>query len=143
MQSTQFQKALNLMKKTGMGMIIMDEKTDHAYVLMGIEEYETGLEVSHDMGVMDAAASEEDSRESPDIWNVMPEAGSESETWDPKNLSETESKELERQYEVFAAKNAGEVKTESKELDLSALKIEEQKKEEDFGEEEFYLEPVD
>ncbi len=130
-------------------MIIMDEKTDRAFVLMNLDDYEAELDVSHDMGVMDAVSSEEEEKASktPDIWDVMPEAGDEAETWDPEHLSEDEAKDLEQQYEVFAAKSASEAKVESATKDdlpnpnPDAQKSEQ--KEEDFGEEEFYLEPVD
>ena len=163
MKFGQFEKALNLMKKTGMGMVIMDESFDRAYVLMNIDDFQSELNVSHDIGVVDASSGQDQEEEggkkagSPDIWDVMPEAGSGAQTWDPEGLTHEEMGDLERQYEVFAAKNVGEAMKEAVPetshnppttpvSDAHEFKSTEQKtdpKENDFGEEEFYLEPVD
>jgi hypothetical protein len=133
MTNLQFQKALRLVKKTGKGMIIMDEGTDSAFVLTSIEEYESEAINSRPIAT---------SPKQPGIWDVMPEAGEEGETWDMNDLSVEEKGDLERQYKAFVEKNSQETEVTS---EIQTEKKDEKKamNDEDFGEEEFYLEPVD
>ncbi len=107
--------------------------------------------------------------ELPDVWGMMPPAGEEAQTWDLNQLSDQERAELEEQYQAFVAKNVSEAVEESApepeptpepepepqpvpELDLPEPEPEPAPEppkdelpgpDEDFGEEQFYLEPIE
>lgn len=131
----QLQRVLDLVARTGDTMVVVEKESEKAYVVMDINRYEDLLDVN----VSEISAEEESTAlenktpkkdDSLDIWDVMPEAQSDAQTWDPQQLSGQEIKELEKQYDQFAAKTVEETGTKKKQ-------------DEDFGEEQFYLEPVE
>jgi len=80
-----------------------------------------------------------------DIWEVMTSAGSESETWDISKMSDVEKTDLERQFENYQ-QGKGMAAVEPEKPASSFAKASEDKsevKDEDFGEEQFYLEPIE
>ena len=80
-----------------------------------------------------------------DIWEAMTPAGSETETWDISKMSDVEKTDLERQFENYQQGKV--VGTAEREKPASPFaKASEDKpegKDEDFGEEQFYLEPIE
>lgn len=77
-----------------------------------------------------------------DIWEAMTPAGSESETWDISKMSDVEKTDLERQFENYQQARVQEsVGTEKPAVEAEPKK--EDQKDEDFGEEQFYLEPIE
>lgn len=119
----QFRHILNLVRKTGDTMIVTDPEGDDVFVVMDLDKYEA---------LLSAETKEKD------LWDVMKPANSDSKTWDMEEMNEQELAELEKQYHEFANKNV------EKAIEENLPKIEEKPKEDDnFGEEEFYLEPVE
>lgn len=83
---------------------------------------------------------------SADIWDAMAPAGSDSETWDISRMTETEKVDLEKQFENYQQEK-GRIEDGNSKLEGN-LKVEDEKakidqKDEDFGEEQFYLEPIE
>ncbi len=115
----QFRHILDLVRKTGDTMIVTDPNGEDVFVVMGLEQYEGLKKPQRNL----------------DIWQTMKPAGVQGQTWDLEQMDEKELAELEDQYRQFAQRN---VKEAMKSTD-------EQKKpeSEDFGEEAFYLEPVE
>ncbi len=121
--TSQFRHILNLVRKTGDTMIVTDPNGDDVFVVMDLDKYEA---------LLGAETKEKD------LWDVMKPANSDSKTWDMEEMNEQELAELEKQYNEFANKNV------EKAIEENMSKIEEKPKEDDnFGEEEFYLEPVE
>lgn len=123
-------------------MVVVEKETDEGFVVMDLSAYEMLMEPH-------VHEPQEEKEDPLDIWDVMPEAKNQSETWDPDNLSEDEMVELEKQYEEFAKRNVKEAIEEvaadktPPSLPLARGGASESKKDEDFGEEQFYLEPVE
>jgi len=119
----QFRHILNLVRKTGDTMIVTDPDGEDVFVVMDLDKYEALLGTE---------------TKEKDLWDVMKPANSDSKTWDMEEMNEQELAELEKQYHEFANKNI------EKAIEENLPKIEEKPKEDDnFGEEEFYLEPVE
>ncbi len=77
-----------------------------------------------------------------DIWEAMAPAGSESETWNISTMSDVEKVDLEKQFENYQQeKGKAEIEVEKPAEQPTEVKTE--PKEEDFGEEQFYLEPIE
>ena len=77
-----------------------------------------------------------------DIWEAMPPAGSDSETWDISRMTESEKVDLEKQFQNYQQEKGREVSGQEKTVEQPVeSKIE--PKDEDFGEEQFYLEPIE
>lgn len=134
-------------------MIVTDPEGKDAYVVMDLDQYELFLGFSGDDEIEEnfeefpdheseglAGIPESKEEEVPDVWDVMHAANEETQTWDLDKLSEEELAELEKQYQAFTAKNVQEaiVQTETEKP-----VVEKQKDPDDFGEEEFYLEPIE
>ncbi len=117
-------------------MVVVEKESDQGFVVMDLNHYEMLMEPH----IQDSHEKKEDPL---DIWDVMPEAKTQSETWDPDNLSEDEMVELEKQYEEFAKRNIKEAIAETQVKQPEEPKSQDAKKDEDFGEEQFYLEPVE
>jgi hypothetical protein len=75
-----------------------------------------------------------------DIWEAMRPAGETGETWDIAALSDREKVDLERQFEAY--QNTKKAETSEK-PETSERENQGSKNDEDFGEEQFYLEPVE
>jgi hypothetical protein len=159
----QLKRILNLARKTGNTMIVTDPDGVDAYVVMDLDQYESLLEPKGEkpsetegFDISDEEIDDfpwvsekqplfpEPKSPKPDIWNSMQPAGEQGETWDLSKMSDDEVVDLEKQYqkyaqEAFAAQeSASKPEDEKKE---NPLNLEE--KEEDFGEEQFYLEPIE
>jgi hypothetical protein len=83
------------------------------------------------------------STEPPDIWDLMQPAGVEGSTWDLEKLTGAERSDLEKQFVEYQRRKAEE---ESKIKNQESAKQEgkkETKNDEEFGEEQFYLEPIE
>ncbi len=123
-------RILDLVRKTGDTMVVTDQEGEDVFVVMGLEQYEFLIdETPRQFNTATASKSAE-----PEIWDTMKSAGEEGETWDLAQMSEEELSELEEQYRQFAKRN---VETAIEEPS------EKPKKKNDFGEEQFYLEPVE
>jgi hypothetical protein len=133
----------------------------------GLEEGPIGME-TEEMGHYEPLEEElppveepvaQISEELPDVWGMMPSAGEEAQTWDLDKLSDREREELEEQYQAFVAQNVQEAVGETipapvqePELDLPESEEEQVSEapqeqssgsDDDFGEEQFYLEPIE
>lgn len=165
----QLKRILNLVRKTGDTMIVTDPNGEDVYVVMNLDQYESLLN-SHspisfaeddlvnfddeksDNSWEDLKPTEESIKSpqrEPDIWQTMKPAGGTGETWDVSKMSENELQELERQYQTFAAQTT-EDSISTNGLDkISTPELEVQKplnskeNDADFGEEQFYLEPIE
>ncbi len=147
--NSNFERVLRLVKQTGDNVVIFDRSEDSAFVVMDLSEYEAMLGLEDELGWV---AKDESFTEQPiaspevksggvDVWDVMQSPDSSNGTWDPQNLNEAELDELERQYKEFTNRHVQEiVKNESNNDDSLAEKADEV---DDFGEESFYLEPVE
>ncbi|MBI5794100.1 hypothetical protein HZA87_03375 [Candidatus Uhrbacteria bacterium] len=135
--SNHLQRILDLVGRTGDTMVVVEKDSDRGFVVMDLAHYE-------DLRVFFAPTSNLQPPTS-NIWDVMPEAKNPQETWDPDNLTEDEMVNLEKQYEEFAKRNVKEAiqETQTVQKTVEPVKPPEVKKDEDFGEEQFYLEPVD
>lgn len=167
----QFKRLLDLVRRTGDRLVVTDPNGEDAYVLMGLEAYENlavrplselgmqgrlrdfeddfsddyydededykdedfalksdwgipdGLPTSEAEGPVSQKPSEASTKE---IWEVMPPAGSGSETWNQEKFGREEKKLVAEEFEnpEFSRKPA-------------------EKEDNEPGEEQFYLEPVE
>lgn len=147
----QFRRILNLVRHTGDTMVVTDTNGEDVYVIMDIDQYELLLNMEEnglDADLNDECLEEDESDEfipqepdvhaPTDIWEAMKPAGEEGDTWDPSAMNEAELADLEKQYHAFTQKN---VQTAIQETEKTVEKIPE--KPDEFGEESFYLEPVE
>lgn len=127
-------RILDLIRRTGDTMVVTDPDGEDVFVIMDIEQYE-GI-----LGNTQSKPTPIHSQE-PDIWETMKPAGEEGETWDLSQMEEEELAHLEDQYRQFA-KNR--VESAIEETNKTGSKIQEKPEDsEDFGEEQFYLEPIE
>ena len=159
----QLKRILGLVRKTGDTMIVTDPEGQDAYVVMDLDQYELFLGFAGDEEFEDfeeepvdeSALAQEEAQPAPvedlpDIWGVMPPAGTESETWDPDVLTENEKKDLEQQYKTFIAQNIQDAVDQDEVEPAEPPNTGAQNKpdqvdgpEDEFGEEQFYLEPIE
>jgi len=167
-----FRRILNLIRRTGDRMVVTDPEGEDAFVVMDLDQYEALLDLDSELMDEFMGGEDDDwggpSTEPPepvgpkpsggtaptppqDIWDAMAPAGSEAETWNYENLDEQERAEFERafhdaatarQSSESAVKPAEEPKKDP-EPALEAKAEETPKKDDDFGEEQFYLEPIE
>lgn len=83
------------------------------------------------------------STEPPDIWDLMQPAGAEGSTWDLEKLTGAERKDLEKQFVEYQQRKAEEESRIKAQESKKVEEVKETKKEEEFGEEQFYLEPIE
>lgn len=168
----QLKRILNLVRKTGDTMIVTDPNGEDVYVVMGLDQYENLREIENfdpEMEMDDLEGytppsypaernwtwddspvemPEEDGddllEKTPDIWSTMRPAGEEGETWDLTKMSDDEVVDLEEQYKKYAQAPemsiVPEVKIEPKTEEIPPKLAE---NEDEFGEEQFYLEPIE
>ncbi len=167
----QLKRILNLVQKTGDTMIVTDQNGEDVYVIMGLDQYETlrnkefatiipqkttespapePIPPENEVvwSQMAEEFSEEVAREiqvaEQDIWGAMKPAGEEGETWDLTKMSEDEVVDLEEQYKKYAQATttpvSDEMVVESKTEEIPQKLAE---NEDEFGEEQFYLEPIE
>lgn len=128
-----------------------DEMTEQDW-----EEYEKALRDWRNGGGMrevleefpeEAEEEEGEEEESGDIWEMMAEAGSLGETWDTEQMSDSELKGLEHQFDDWQSKKQKKTEDKPKNPDVSEPVLEPvgetMPDDDDFGEERFYLEPVE
>lgn len=161
----QLRRILNLVRKTGDRMVVTDANGEDVYVVMSLDQYE-GLVLPAD------AQSESEPGESwgegwwesgpegaipptdvgvvppseapSDIWEAMKPAGKPGETWDLDKLTESEKVDLEAQYRAYQKSKGQDAGSRPAEVvPVVEPPKESQKEDEDFGEEQFYLEPVE
>ncbi len=154
----QFRRILDLVRRTGDTMIVTDPDAQDVYVVMDIEQYEMLLDVTGEMefeetvpsfvGEQEEVSSLQEADPVPEnIWEAMKPANEEGETWDPGQMNEEELADLERQYQVFAERNVKAALEETQKQEESVSKpekiAEKQAQDDELGEEQFYLEPVE
>lgn len=145
-------RVLRLVQKTGDTMVVVDKEGDEAFVVMDLERYEQLLDVDStetqsrsrselhsQQDYLESEEKEDIPSRLPDIWDVMQGADDDGETWDIDQLSEAEFKDLEKQYEAFANRHVQEAIEET----TQTHNTEESSSEDEYGEEQFYLEPVE
>ncbi len=164
----QFRRILDLIRRTGDRMIVTDSDGENVYVIMDLEAYEAIIDMEDQVfdAIMEeegareetkgkthdnppvrdesASATKENGQSEPRVWDHMAPAGSDAETWDLNKLSPDELADLERHFndlsnkaKEIAQKDAA---TESKPVEQSGTKKDD---EDEFGEEQFYLEPIE
>ncbi|NBS41097.1 type II toxin-antitoxin system Phd/YefM family antitoxin [bacterium] len=161
----QLRRILNLVRKTGDRMVVTDSNGEDVYVVIGLDQYEELVSPVEDMGESDSGESwgegwwepgpEGDVPPVPpavvevadapsDIWETMKPAGQDGETWDLDKMTEAEKVDLEKQYREYQKSKERVVEPTVQPVVPEIKKVEEKPKEdEDFGEEQFYLEPVE
>lgn len=148
----QFHRILDLVRKTGDTMVVTDSNGEHVFVVMDLDQYEAMLDVNQfqedELGDLmeedeDLEAKEPVSDDETDIWGTMQAAGEDSETWDVSKMNEQELEELEDQYRQFAQRNVKDVLKSSERATVEANLTKKSANTEDFGEEQFYLEPIE
>lgn len=166
----QLKRILNLVQKTGDTMIVTDPNGDDVYVVMGLDQYENlrNIDVFEPELEMDELEGYRQSfpqspsawgnmvetdeletvgdviEKNPDIWSVMKPAGEEGETWDLEKISEDEAVRLEEKYKKYTQEQIvpsfPEAVSEAKTEEITPKLAENQ---DEFGEEQFYLEPIE
>jgi len=151
-----FKRILNLVRRTGDRMVVTDQNGDDAYVVMGLDAYEALIEAQEFSADL-AVEQEEERAATPDtpppleeddvplettlqeqaerdlrVWEAMRPAGTEGETWDMAKLSEVEKREVEQAYRDLKARREKSVAVPPVSTN-----------EDEPGEEQFYLEPVE
>ena len=135
-------RVLNLVRKTGDTMVIVDKDGNDSFVVMDLDRYEMLLDAQIQ------TESEGKPAVGANIWDVMQEAGDEGETWDIDQLNEEEFADLEKQYQAFARGNVEEAVEETQKFQKQEAvpdveNITKNSDEDEYGEEQFYLEPVE
>lgn len=161
----QLRRILNLVRKTGDRMVVTDANGEDVYVVMGLDQYEELVSPVGDMGDSDSGENWTEGWWEPtpdgdlppsspaavevpdapsDIWEAMKPAGEAGETWDLGKMSEAEKVDLEKQYREYQKSKGKNAEAAVEPVVPEVKKTEEKPKEdEDFGEEQFYLEPVE
>lgn len=163
----QFKRILNLVRRTGDTMIVTDPDGKNTYVVMDLDQYELMLDV--EQGLSNIVATDEPFEPEPEvelsepitqknqaipddvpnIWDMMQAADDTGETWNTEQMAPEEIAALEQQYQAFAARNVEQAIEESgSELEnapITGKNDHEDTSDDDdeFGEEQFYLEPVE
>src|SRR3989338_486430 len=139
-------RLMNLVRKTGDRLVVTDPEGDEVFVLMGVDQYEALLQSDR------SHRSDRPHTPPKDIWDAMPSAGIETETWDVEDLGKEEQELMARQYEAYLRGN--HVLPESSlpktamapEIPISeqAQKLEIPPISADlYNEDQFYLEPIE
>ncbi len=163
----QLRRILDLIRRTGDRMVVTDTNGEDVYVVMGLEQYEslvdvslpdddggwdegwwddnTGLDKPHDpSGPSLSGGPAGDVAEGPsDIWEAMRPAGEPGDTWDLSKMSDGEKTDLERQFQDYQRQKEQESSAKAPVSQKPEETKETPAKDEDFGEEQFYLEPVE
>lgn len=162
-----FKRILNLVRRTGDRMVVTDPTGDDAYVVMGLDAYEELIEAQEfsadlaaEQEVQKASASdtppfpseddvpqettlEEQTQHDLRVWEAMRPAGVQGETWDMAKLTEGEKLEVEQAYQDLKirredAKTSAPTSPKPQTVESQVLA-----EEDEPGEEQFYLEPVE
>jgi hypothetical protein len=164
----QLKRIMNLVRKTGDRFIVSEPDGSNAYVVMDLNQYEAMVDL--EAGVFDQADEPLDlpdeffvpdsgqpmpppaplashappaPQDHPEIWDVMPPAGQPAETWDLEKMDTQEKQVLKQQYDALqnTPVPASENKSISAETSQNIPAVKPDK--DDFGEEQFYLEPIE
>ena len=159
----QFQRILDLVRRTGDRMVIMDPEGNQPFVIMDIDQYEMLLDF--DGGFSDDDHEEEEFEDfseeiqesesdniklsspepekdlSSDIWKTLQSANTTGETWDLSRLTTDELCHLEQAYQQFVEEKCEKVDCIAEEEASDKENLNDSGK--DFGEEQFYLEPIE
>lgn len=145
-------RVLNLVRRTGDTMVVVDKDSDDAFVVMDLDRYEHLLDETSFFDedredFVPESSSFKDPEVDSTIWDVMQTADGEGETWNLDQLSKEELSDLEKNYKEFAArhetiKQTQPTKSEA-EYPEKEIKDEQKKGDEEYGEEQFYLEPIE
>jgi hypothetical protein len=117
----QFERVLNLVRRTGDTMIVVDKEGDDAYVVMDLDQYEAMLGESAQKPSEQAPAQVSQQ----EVWDLMQQAGDSGETWDMGQMSAEELADLEQQYREFAARHVQQAIEETQEIVEKVEEIEE------------------
>ncbi|KKR03768.1 MAG: hypothetical protein UT30_C0019G0004 [Candidatus Uhrbacteria bacterium GW2011_GWF2_39_13] len=147
-------RVLNLVRRTGDTMVVVDKDGSDAFVVMDLDRYEHLLDETSffdeeiDDFSQESIPSEIQESEST-IWDVMQTTDGEGETWNLDKLSEEELSDLEKNYKEFAARHETIKQNESNKSDVEhpekekEIENQQKKNDEEYGEEQFYLEPIE
>lgn len=155
----QLKRILNLVRKTGDTMIVTDPNGDDVYVVMNLDQYESLLELPNDSYLETLENDEQiediwpelpisesnnsETKRETDIWETMQPAGENGDTWNVSNMSEMEIADMERQYKDYVTKAISDVVEPEKDKTTENTSQIPKQNEEEFGEEQFYLEPIE
>ena len=148
MMENHLKRVLNLVRKTGDTMVVVDKDGDDSFVVMDLDQYEMLLDSHKDLSDLSPEApgggKPPANQDSANIWDVMQEAGEEGETWDVDQLNDEELADLEKQYQDFASRHVKDAIVEATSENTKIHEKPQKNKEDDeYGEEQFYLEPVE
>jgi hypothetical protein len=129
----QLRRLLDLARRTGDRIIVTDPEGEETFVLMGLDQYESLLVARGTLSSLQHVKPLQPPSHPSDIFEAMPAAGSPAETWDLGKLNPQEQTDLEAQYQAYLKEKEQKDGKEAKS----------QKKSEEFGEEQFYLEPIE
>jgi hypothetical protein len=141
-----FRRILDLVRRTGDRMVVTDPDGEDAFVVMDIDEYEAlvDLETQY-FGHLGGEDGEDEPAKTqaprppkgPDIWDAMPQAqdAESAETWDFDKLSPKEKADFEAAFEEAASKD--------KKPETEPKQQQKPNDDDDLGEEQFYLEPIE
>jgi len=156
----QFRRILDLVRATGDRMVVTDPNGNDPIVVMDLDSYEEllGLELAEEWDIPEGFDEEEEldfeeevSRperaDNPQtIWDTMKSAGESGETWDLSELNPQELADLEAKFHDYASKvkEVGDSPAPVESSGTVEAPAEVPKEaEDDFGEEQFYLEPIE
>ncbi len=178
----QFKRILDLVRRTGDRMVVTDTNGEDAYVVMGLDAYESLVEaqelfdedffdaeqgeipaelpfdIPDDLMVPETRRTDRDEVPPPPeppaevdladeiakekrIWDAMQPAKTTGQTWDLSQLTEAELQEVRAAHEELKAKRAALPQVEEPKSTQEEPKKE--PGEDEFGEEQFYLEPIE
>lgn len=133
----QFQRILDLVRRTGDRMVVTDPDGHHVYVVMDIDQYEALVDLEDKRLQTWATDQSQTQKSQPRIWDTMKPAGEPGETWNLSQLNPEELKELERQF------SASQTEAPTQSVPPEVQKPIPSPVDGDFGEEQFYLEPIE
>lgn len=163
------QRILDLVKLTGDTMVVVDKDKDEGFVVMSLDRYELMIDLQQDFDsqirdnnkvledfddelfdecdVFDTVETTDENQVArPSVWDVMKPANKDGETWNMDAMEQAEISELKKQYEQFAQKNTPESVKETIQKEGGSVEVQQsvsEKKDDEFGEEQFYLEPIE
>lgn len=145
-----FRRILDLVRRSGDRIIVTSPEGDDAFVVMDLEDYEILMELEQ-LAISSQEAFEKEGNdagpplaeavEPPGIFDVMQSADSGGPTWDLSAMSAAERSEVEAQ---FRAQSGGEKPSEIRVEEPKIVPLDQKgDDDDDLGEEQFYLEPVE
>ena len=135
----QFQRILNLVRHRSNG--CYRSRPWHVYVVMDIDQYQALVDFEYKRPQSWATDQSQSNKSQPRIWDTMKPSGEPGQTWNLSQLNPDQLQELERQFsasqtDVVASSVPPEVQTEVPKPIPSPV-------DDGFGEEQFYLEPIE